>query len=157
MSRGIPAPGVAWFKNVLLAQPIHQKVHTNRWVLASIWRGLWRHGAHLWVRKSSQVWVKVELDADCGAGQGESSDEQHNEHNIGEGRSEVNHLNRHTCSDVGEYDEKESSSTRLSGETGKKLTAIPVTHLSRRFGPLPDAEVAPDPCDEQAQCQVPVQ
>lgn len=102
VSRGIPAPGVAWFKNVFLTQPIHQKVHTNRWILALIWRGLWRHGAHLWVCKSSQVWVKVELDADCSAGQGESSDEQHNQHNIGEGRSEVDHLNRHTCSDVDE-------------------------------------------------------
>lgn len=46
---------------------------------------------------------------------------------------------------------------RLLSETDNKLTAIPVTHLSRRFGPLPDAEVAPDPCDEQAQGQVPVQ
>ena len=51
---------------------------------------------YLWVRQSSQIWIKVELDADPSTRQGDPSDQQHNEHQIGEGRSEVDHLHRHT-------------------------------------------------------------
>lgn len=47
---------------------------------------------YLWIRQSSQVRVKVELDADGGTRQGETSDQQHNQHQIWEGRSEVDHL-----------------------------------------------------------------
>lgn len=52
--------------------------------------------SYLWVCKSSQVWVKVKLDADPSTRQGESSDQQHNQHQIGEGCSEVDHLYRQT-------------------------------------------------------------
>lgn len=50
---------------------------------------------YLRVRQSSQVWIKVELNADPRTRQGEPSDQQHNQHHIGEGRSEVDHLYRH--------------------------------------------------------------
>lgn len=55
---------------------------------------------HLWVCESSKVGVKVELYADGGAGQGESSDEQHDQHDVGEGRREVDHLRGHMCGRV---------------------------------------------------------
>lgn len=53
----------------------------------------------------------------------------------------------------------EGEKKRIIGHGGRPKGAIPIpaTNLSRRLGPLPDAEVAHDPCDEQAQGQVPVQ
>lgn len=58
-----------------------------------------RCASDLWVGKTSQVRIKVELDADPGSGQGEPSDQQHDQHQIGKSGSEVNHLD-HTHREV---------------------------------------------------------
>lgn len=94
MNHGTPAPGVAWFYRIhihifpfLLRSP-STAFSTNRGRFLC---------THLWVCESSKVGVKVELYADGGAGQGESSDEQHDQHDVGEGRREVDHLRGHTC------------------------------------------------------------
>lgn len=50
---------------------------------------------YLRVCQSPQVRVKVELDADPGTRQSEPSDQQHSQHHIGKGCSEVDHLYRH--------------------------------------------------------------
>lgn len=61
----------------------------SKWVLC-------KWSSYLWICQSPQIRVKVELDADSSARKGESSDQQHNQHHVGEGRSEVDHLYRHT-------------------------------------------------------------
>lgn len=78
-----------------------------------------RHRASdLWVRKTSQVRIKVELDANPGSGQGEPSDQQHNQHQIWKSRSEVNHLH-HTCISLISYLEGKKTQSNLKRKLSK--------------------------------------
>lgn len=48
--------------------------------------------SYLWVSEAGWVWVEVELDTIYCPRQCESTDQQHHQHQIGEGGSEVDHL-----------------------------------------------------------------
>ena len=47
---------------------------------------------HLRVTEPAQVGVEVELDTQVGPGQSDAPDEQHHQHDVGEGGCEVHHL-----------------------------------------------------------------
>ncbi|CAG5927685.1 unnamed protein product [Menidia menidia] len=101
--------------------------------------------SYLWVGQPPQVGVKVELDPDGGPRQREASDQQHDQHQVREGGGEVDHLEKSRKMSL------ESSGSAPPPEEGR------ITHLPGGFHPLPDAEVAHDPGQEQTQGQVPVQ
>lgn len=54
-----------------------------------------RGGTYLWVLQAVQVRVQVEPDARRSAGQRDAADQQHDEHDEGEGGCDVDHLRGH--------------------------------------------------------------
>lgn len=120
---------------------------------------------YLRICQSSQVWIKIKLDPNGSTRQSEASDQQHDEHQIREGRCEVDHLYGRTHTDTQMLNTNMRTQTQQMSSYKLKenkqrpgvSTEVSLTNLSCGFRSLPDAEVAHDPGDEQTQGQVPVQ